>query len=243
MFRLHRAISLSFPGPLGIHKNLPAVELNDQRTHNIIDQFPPELSITDDYNPSPDESPLELIKRYTLVCLAYGHLITLHRPYTSKSDYSKRAITMAAWKIASLHPQLLELLPRLEQYLWFIEEFIDAHIFRATLVLGAQLAREPGNPLAPSIMEHVNLCVRQSKVKALRKRDYAKAYGAFEKLKSALEAPAESPQPNVGPSAPEGSPSVSRDGGADWGVGANVLEESMFRWDDYLVDMLLDQDQ
>ena len=242
MFKIHRTFAQSFPGPLGLHKTLSGVEKCDQRIQTLLREIPYELSMPKDYIPGITETPTELIRRYAVACMIQGHLLTLHRPYAAKSLVSRNAATTAAWALVSYQAQLMSLSSTLEKFLWYIEEFVDPHLFRATAMLGVMLTRDPNNPLFRTILNQVELCANQAKTKSLRKRDFAKTYGVLSALHSALlEKEASAPVDSaVGPTA---NPSMDPLGdGEDW-VMEEVLSEPMFRWDDYLVDTILNTDQ
>jgi hypothetical protein len=104
------------------------VERNDQRIRELIEKFPPELHVSENYTPLFGESALEIIRRYIIFCTTQGHLLTLHRPYTDKSVFSKTAATKAAWALTKYQSHILSLADVLEPYIWFIEEF-SIHTF------------------------------------------------------------------------------------------------------------------
>ena len=206
----------------------------------LIAQIPPELSIPPDYTPAA-ESSVEIVRRYSIACLIQGHLLTLHRPYASISDISKRAVVTAAWNLVEYQKQLMAISDQLEVFAWYIEEFIDPHLFRATALLGVMLSREPQNLLADAIVQQVEVCATEAKRKSLRRREFWKTSNIFRAIHKALTEKNETP--SVGPSVPL-VPSVSQ-GSSDergWGM-EEVLTESGFRWDEYLVDMVLNTDQ
>jgi hypothetical protein len=227
---------------VGIQKSLSAVQKNDQKIRDFLNRLPPELSLPPEYIPALDESPLDILRRYTVACIAHGYFITLHRPYMSVSESSKDSAVEAAWTLASFQSQLIALSPILEQFAWFIEEFLDPHIVRGIALLGSRLTREPENPLAATIITLVQTCAEQGKVKSLRKRDFAKVYAVCRALlmtyvdMGLIRAGSESGSGSTDPSM-ESSPD-----GNGWGM-EDVLMESEFKWDEYLVDMVLDSNQ
>jgi hypothetical protein len=241
MFRVHQTVAASFPGPLGIHKTLSAVENTDAIVRELIAQIPPELSIPLDYNPVAD-SPVEIVRRYSIACLTQGHLLTLHRPYASISDTSKRAAVTAAWNLVEYQKQLMAISDQLEAFAWYIEEFIDPHLFRGTALLGVMLSREPQSLLADAIVRQVKVCATEAQRKSSRRREFWKTSNVFRAIHKKLTEGNETS--GVGPSVPQ-VPSVSQEGSSDergWGM-EEVLTESGFRWDEYLVDMVLNTDQ
>jgi hypothetical protein len=241
MFKIHQTVAASFPGPLGIHKTLSAVEKIDTIVRELLAKIPPELSIPPDYNPA-TESPVEIVRRYSIACLVQGHILTLHRPYASISDTSKRAVVTAAWNLVESQKQLIAISDQLEPFAWYIEEFIDPHLFRATALLGVMLSREPENVLADAIIQQVDVCATAAEAKSVRKKEFCKTVNIFRAIHKALTEKSETP--TAGPSVPV-VPSVSQEGSPDergWGM-EEVLTESGFRWDEYLVDMVLNTDQ
>ena len=239
MFKLQAAFSESFPGVLGIQKKLSTVQINDQKIRILLDQLPPELSLPQNYRPAPGETALEIIRRYTIACLTQGHFITLHRPYRSLLDFSKEAVLTAAENLAQYQTNLLSLSPILEPFEWFIEEFLDPHIFRGVAFLGSNLTLGPENPLAATIMGQVELSAEQAKRKSLRRKGYAKTYGALRAIEATLAEKLILPEPAATPSSTGLFTGGSLDG---WG-GEDVLMESGFRWDEFLVDMVLDTNE
>jgi hypothetical protein len=247
MFKFQNIASTSFPGPQGLQKNLASVNKNDARVRDFLEQLPPELHVSERYTPLFGEAPLQVIRRYALTCTVHGHLLTLHRPYTSKSPFSKDAAISAAWTLVTYQNQISALSNMLEPYSWYIEEFLDPHLFRATLYLGGNLLREPVNPQAAHIRRQIQISASQAKAKALRKRDYAKTYGLFDALDTLLGRQAgESNQTaevsgESGVVEPNESSALASDG-LGWDVG-EMLTENAFRWDDFLVDMDLDSQE
>jgi hypothetical protein len=241
LFKLHGTISASFPGPLGIHKTLSAVEKTDTVIKELLAQLPPHLSIPDNYNPAV-ESPLEIIRRYTLVCMIHGHLLTLHRPYATMSESCKQAAVTSAWTLVEYQKQLITLSDKLEPFAWYIEEFLDPHLFRATAFLGVLLSRNPQDPLADTIVQQVEICANAAVAKSFRKRDFYKTSCLFRAIHQKLTEKTEDPP--AGHSVPL-APDVSQEESLEErGFGMEeVLSESMFRWDDYLIDMVLNTDQ
>jgi hypothetical protein len=81
------------------------------------------------------------------------------------------------------------------------------------------------------------------KAKSLRKRDYAKVYGIFKAMSMALAEKVDVAGFIQQPSIP--ATTVSSDynsgGDIDWTM-QDVLVDPMFKWDEYLVDMVLDTD-
>ena len=244
MFKLQNTIATSYPGPLGLQKNLASVERNDQRIRDLLEELPPELHLSENYTPIFDESPLQVIRRYTIGCMIQGHLLTLHRPYASKSPLSKNVIGTAAWTLTTYQNQVIALADLLEPYQWFIEEFLDAEFFRAIIYLGGSLLRQPDDPQAHVILRQIQLCSVQAKSKMLRKRDYGKASGMLDALERTLTGEQSVEGRGTTELSAEGgvgakdSPLSGSDGNG-WDMG-EILTESAFRWDDYLVDMVLD---
>ena len=241
MFKLHAAFSASFPGVLGIQKSLSAVRNNDQKIRDLLNQVPPHLSLPPNYIPTVGETSLEIIRRYTIACITQSHFVTLHRPYRSVSPFSKDAALTAAWKLCQYQSRIMALSLVLEPFKWFIEEFLDPHIFRAVAFLGCNLTREPENPNAGTIVRQVGICAEQAKLNSIRKNDCVKAYGVLRAIQATLAEKQILPEPVETP--PHATTDllvgVSADG---WGM-EEVLTESMFRWDEYLVDMVLDTNQ
>jgi hypothetical protein len=243
MFKIHRTFAQSFPGPLGLHKTLSGVDKSDQRIQALLREIPYELSMPKDYIAGISETPTELIRRYAIACMIQGHLLTLHRPYAAKSPVSRNAATAAAWTLVSYQAQIISLSSTLEPFLWYIEEFADPHLFRATAMLGAMLSRDPNNPLFTTILDQIELCANQAKAKSLRKRDFAKTFGVLSGIHAALqekEASAALVDTVIGPAA---NPRIDPFGDGDDWVMEEVLSEPMFRWDDYLVDAVLNTEQ
>lgn len=239
MFKLFRVISGSFPGVSGIQKSLSAVQKVDQKMHDYLGQLPQELTRPSDYIPAINETPLEIVRRYTIACIAQGFFLTLHRPYSSVSEASRISIGKAAWLLASYQAQLVSLSAILEPFAWFIEEFLDPHLFRGVAVLGARLTREPGHPLATTIISQVQAMAEQSKRKVLRKRDYAKVFGISQSIlvkyvEMGLLQEVQEPRPSSAEPVLENAPDEN-----PWGM-EDVLMESGFKWDDYLVDPVMD---
>jgi hypothetical protein len=239
MFKLQKIIATSLPGPLGLQKNLASVKKNDARIREFLEQLPPELHISENYTPLFGESPLGIIRRYAIICLLHGHLLTLHRPYTSKSDFSKEAAMTAAWTLSTYQNQMIALSQQLEPYIWFIEEFLDVHSFRATMYLGGNLLRNPENPRAATIFSQIQLCRSQARAAAMRKRDFAKVYGMFESLERLLGGTGEEFRPIAEIDAEKTDEQASQGPGTEglWDMG-EILTEGAFRWDDFLVDMI-----
>ena len=241
MFKLHAAFSASFPGVLGIQKSLSAVRKNDQKIRDLLKQLPPELSLPKNYIPAVGETSLEILRRYTIACITQGHFITLHRPYRSISPFSKDALLTAAWNLSQYQSHLVALSPVLEPFEWFIEEFLYSHIFLAVAFLGSNLTSEPENPLAGAIMRQVEVCLEQAKIKSLRRKYYTKVYGVFRAIQATFAVKQILPEPAE--TTPPATTNSSLEGSADgWGM-EDVLTESGFRWDEYLVDMVLDLNQ
>jgi hypothetical protein len=241
MFKLHAAFSASFPGVHGTQKSLSAVHNNDLKIQDILHELPPELSLPINYIPAVGETALEIIRRYTIACIVQGHFITLHRPYRSMSPFSKHAALTAAQNLAQYQSHIDALSPVLEPFEWFIEEFLDSHMFRAVAFLGCDLSHETENPLAGTIVRQVEVCSEQAKLKSLRKRDFVKTYGVLRAIQATFADKQILPEPiEITPLATTDS---SAEGSADgWGM-EEVLTEPMFRWDEYLVDMESDTNQ
>ena len=238
MFKLHAAFSASFPGVLGIQKSLSAVLNNDKKIHDLLSQLPPELCLPKNYIPAVRETALDVIRRYTIACITQGHFMTLHRPYRSFSPFSKEAVLTAARNLAQFQSHIISLSPVLEPFEWFIEEFLDPHIFCAVAFLGCNLIHEPENPLAGTIVRQVEVCSEQAKRKSLRKRTCGKAYGALRAIQTTFAEKQILPEPvEITPATTDSS--VEADG---WGM-EEGLTEPMFQWDEYLVDMVLDTNQ
>jgi len=157
------------------------------------------------------------------------------------SEFSKDAALKAAHTLAQYQSHIITLASTLEPFAWFIEEFLDAHLLRGVAFLGAYFTREPENPLTGTIVRQVGICTEQAKLKSLRKRDYAKAYGVLRAIQATFAENHILPEPVVERNSPRDD--VSREGSSDgWGMD-EVLMESGFRWDEYLVDMVLDTNQ
>lgn len=217
---------------------MAAVKQADQKIRNLLADLPPELTLPPNYIPAVGESPIEILRRYYIAVVTQGHFITLHRPYRSISEYSRDASVTAAWLAASYQSQLINLSDVLEPFAWFIEEFMDTHIIRGVALMGGTLIRQPDHPYAATIVNAVQTSANETKAKALRKRDQAKAHGIFVAIQATLV------EKGLVPAVPESSPPAdlfenSENGGEGWGM-EDVLTESQFRWDEYLVDMVLD---
>jgi hypothetical protein len=239
MFKLHSAFSQCFPGVLGIQKRLSAVNENDRKIRDLLNQLPPELTIPPNYNPSIGETPLEITRRYAIACITQSHFITLHRPYRSVSESSKEVAITAAFALAQYQSHIIALAPTLEPFAWFIEEFLDGHLFRGVAFLGSHFTREPDNPLTGTVVRYINICTEQAKLKSLRKRDYAKSYGVLRAIQATFDENQILPEPVE----PSPTNDLSVEGPSDgWGMD-EILTESGFRWDEYLVDMVLDTNQ
>jgi len=242
MFKLHQAFAASFPGPIGIQKSLPCVQAADQRVRALLSQLPPELTLPDNYVPAATETPLQIVRRYTIACLSQGFFVTLHRPYASISEVSRSTIVSISWTLASYHSQLIALGGVLDSFRWYVEEFLDPQFFRGIAVLGSLVAKTPTLPDAPIILSHVQLAGEQARLKALRKRDHAKVHGVFRAILFELA------EKNVFPDTPEvpySSSEPSAEGTPEelgWGM-EDILMESAFKWDEYLLDMVLDPSQ
>lgn len=239
MFKLHSAFSQCFPGVLGIQKRLSAVNENDKKIRDLLSQLPPELTIPPNYIPTIGESPLEIIRRYTIACIVQGHFITLHRPYRSISGSSEEAVMRAAYTLAQYQSHITALSATLEPFAWFIEEFLDAHLVRAVALLGSHFTREPDNPFAHTVVRQVAICTEQARLKSLRKRDYVITHRVLRAIQAALDEKQILPEPVEASPTNDLSPEGSSNG---WGMD-EVLTESEFKWDEYLVDMDLDTNQ
>jgi hypothetical protein len=236
LFLVHKTISTVFPGPIGLQKSLSAIQRNDQKIRHLLSQLPPELHISETYSPLFDESPLSLIRRYLISTLIQGYLLTLHRPYTAKFPFSRTTTIATAWTLVHHHTQIISLSGTLDSYQWLIEEFLDPHYFRAAAILAGTLLREPDLPDKTEILAQLTVCVEQTRGKALRKRDYAKTYGIFVLMERTLTG---SEETGTGGTV-EGM--VGGDGEESRWEDTEILTESMFRWDEYMVDMVLGED-
>ena len=243
MFKLHQAFGSSFPGAIGIQKSLPCVQAADQKVRALLAQLPPELTLPENYLPALSETPLQVLRRYAIACISHGFFITLHRPYATVSEVSRTTVINISWSLVGYHIQLVALAGLLEPYRWFIEEFIDPHLIRGIAVLGSLVAKDPTSPDASSIASHLQLGAEQARLKALRKRDHAKVHGVFRAILLELA------EKNVFPDSPEGSYSSTEppaEGTLEeitgWGM-EDILTESAFKWDEYLLEMVLDPSQ
>jgi len=238
IFKLHAAFSTCFPGVLGLHKSIAAIKQADEKIRNLVADLPQELTLPPNYIPAVGETPIQILRRYYIAVVTQGHFITLHRPYRSISEYSKDASITAAWLTTSYQTQLMNLSNVLEPFAWFIEEFMDTHIIRGVALMGGTLIREPDHPYAGTIVNAIQTAANETKAKALRKKDQGKAYGIFAAIQATL---AEKGMVSaVSGSSPQADLSeTSENGGEGWGM-EDVLMESQFRWDEYLVDMVLD---
>lgn len=217
---------------------MAAVKQADQKIRNLLADLPPELTLPPNYIPAVGETPIEILRRYYIAVVTQGHFITLHRPYRSISEYSRDASVAAAWLAASYQSQLISLSDVLEPFAWFIEEFMDTHVIRGVALMGGTLIRQPDHPCAATIVNAVQTSANETKAKALRKRDQAKAHGIFVAIQATLV------EKGLVSAVPESSPQAdlfesSENGGEGWGM-EDVLTESQFKWDEYLVDMVLD---
>jgi len=236
MFKLHAACAESFPGVVGIQKNIRDVKTNDQKIRNIVNELPTELTLPPGYVPAPTETPLEIVRRFAIHTIVQGHLVTLHRPYREISDFSKEVSVNATWTLAQYSNQLTTLGGILEPYQWFVEEFLDGHLIRAVATLGCMLVREPTNPLAPTIVRQIEIASEHVR-SSVRQRDYTKAYHLLQVILSTLA------EKQVVSTPSQSSPQTS-DPYSDADMNAfmeDVLTDAnMFKWDEYLVDMVLD---
>jgi len=242
MFKLHQAFAAAFPGPIGIQKSLACVQAADQRVRALLSQLPPGLTLPENYVPAATETPLQTIQRYTIACISQGFFITLHRPYASVSEVSRSTIISVSWTLASYHSQLIALAGVLDPFRWYIEEFLDPHMIRGIAVLGSLVAKTPTLPDSSIILSHLQLAGEQARLKALRKRDHAKIHGVFRAI--LLELAEKNVFPDT-PEAPYSSTEPSSEGTPDdfgWGM-EDILLESAFKWDEYLLDMVLDPSQ
>ena len=238
MFKLHAAFSSSFPGVLGLHKSIAAVKQVDEKIHRLLANLPPELTLPPNYIPAANESAIEVLRRYYIAVVTQGHFITLHRPYRSISEYSKDASLTAAWVLTSYQSQIISLSNMLEPYAWFTEEFMDTHLIRGVALLGGTLTREPDHPFAATIVNAVKTCLEETKAKASRKRDQRKAHGIFLSIQATLEEKQLAPSVLL-PSPQMNQSEASENSGEGWGM-EDILMEPQYRWDEYLVDMVLD---
>jgi hypothetical protein len=236
MFKLHAACAESFPGIVGIQKNIRDVKTNDQKIRNIMNQLPPELTLPLGYVPARSETPLEIVRRFAIHTIIQGHFVTLHRPYREISDFSREASVNATWTLAQYSNQLTTLWDVLEPYQWFMEEFLDGHLVRAVATLGCMLVREPTNPLAPTIVRQVEIAAEHVRSSS-RQRDNTKAYHLLQVILAVLA------EKQVVSTPPQLSP-LNSDPYSDADMNAfmeDVLSDAnMFKWDEYLVDMVLD---
>jgi hypothetical protein len=166
--------------------------------------------------------------------------MTLHRPYRSFSQFSKEAALAAARNLAQYQSDIISLSPVLEPFEWFIEEFLDPHIFCAVAFLGCNLIREPENPFAGTIVRQVEVCSEQAKRKSFRRRACGKVYGVLRTIQTTFAEKQILPEPVEITSATT-DPTVE-DTADGWGM-EEGLTEPLFRWDEYLVDMVLDTNQ
>ena len=115
---------------------------------------------------------------------------------------------------------------------------MDTHIVRGVALLGSNLVREPDHPFAATIVKAVQTSLEETKAKTLRKRNQGKAYGVFLAIQVTLAEKGLLPEAQESSSHADPSEN-SENGGERWGMD-DVLTESQFRWDEYLVDMVLD---
>jgi len=236
LFKLHAAFAESFPGVVGIHKSLRDVKTKDQAIRNILNQLPPELTLPSGYIPAVSETPLEIIRRFTIHTVVQGHFITLHRPYIGISDFSKEASLSATWTLAQYQSQLTTLWGVLEPFEWFIEEFLDGHLLRAVGYLGCMLVREPTNPLAGTIVRQLDIAAEHVR-SSLRQRGFTKVYHVVKAIQAALaekQVYSTATQPSPLGSEPYGDENI------DAFMEDVFTETNMFKWDEYLLDMVLD---
>jgi len=220
---------------------MAAVKQADQKIRSLLADLPPELTLPPNYIPAVAETPIEILRRFYIAVVTQGHFITLHRPYRSISEYSKDASVNAAWLAASYQSQIMNLSDVLEPFAWFIEEFMDTHIVRGVALMGGTLIRQPDHPYAATIVNAVQTSANETKAKALRKRDQGKAHGVFVAIQATLVERGLVPAVSE-PSPPADLSENSENGGEGWGM-EDVLMESQFRWDEYLVDMVLDSNR
>jgi hypothetical protein len=249
MFKLQRVFAACFPGHLGIQP-YAGIDKADQMIRDFMANLPPELALPEGYMPAPTESPVEIIRRYTIATEIQGSFITLHRPYLIKSTSLHNAVVAAAWKLYSYQSQIMALSDILEPFAWYIEEYLDPHLFRGSATLAFTLIREPTIPDADMIVMRIRECAELGKAKSLRKKDCAKVYGIFRAMLMTLSERIErdgtdiQEQINV-PAAPVSPPmsfpQENAFGVMDWNM-QDMLVDPMFRWDEYLVDMVLDTD-
>jgi hypothetical protein len=236
MFKLHAACAECFPGVVGIQKSLRDVKANDQKIRNILNQLPPELTFPPGYIPALSETPLEIMRRFTIHTIAQGHFVTLHRPYVGMSDFSKEVAVNATWTLAQYQSQLRTLWSVLEPFEWYIEEFLDGHLVRAVAYLGCMLVREPTNPLAGTIVRQVQLMAEHVR-SSLRQKFFTKVHHLLTAILTALA------EKQV-LSAPTQSSPIGLDLYTNENLDALMddvfTETNMFKWDEYLVDMVLD---
>jgi len=235
-------MSASFPGPLGLQKNLVGVNKNDVRIREFLEQLPPELHISNNYTPLFGESPLEIIRRYAMATSIQGLLLTVHRPYSSKSSFSKDAVMTAACALTIYQNQVIALSESLEPFRWFIEEFLYPQFFRATYFLGGNLLRNPETNQATIIVGQVQICASQARAAMLRKRDFARSIGLFENLGKLLGGSGAESAATAEMVVEGGDEQASQASGSDqglWDMG-EILTEGTFRWDDFLADTALD---
>jgi hypothetical protein len=244
MFKLQRIFAKCFPGHLGIQP-FATLDKADQSIRDFITSLPPELALPPNYTPAPTESAVEIIRRYSIAAEIQGSIMNLHRSYISKSGAARDAVIAAAWTLFHYQAQIMALSDILEPFHWYIEEYMDPHLFRGCATLGFTCLREPDNPNIPAIFARAQICSQLSKEKILRKSDYAKIYGIFRAMQIELvdryphlvAAPVVSDlrSGSTTTSSLENSPGR----GAFWDM-QDVLVDPMFKWDSYLVDMVLD---
>jgi hypothetical protein len=249
MFKLQRVFAACFPGHLGIQP-YAGIDKADQMIRDFMANLPPELTLPEGYVPAPTESPVEIIRRYTIATEVQGSFITLHRPYMIKSTSLHNAVVNAAWKLYSYQSQIMALSDILEPFAWYIEEYLDPHLFRGAATLGFMLIREPMTPNADMILTRIRECAELGKAKSLRKKDCAKVYGIFRAMlmtsserneRDNIDVQERMHVPPAPTSLPTSFPQENIFGVMDWNM-QDVLVDPMFRWDEYLVDMVLDTD-
>ena len=236
LFKLHAAFAECFPGVVGIQKSLRDVKTKDQAIRDILNQLPPELTLPSDYIPAVSETPLEIIRRFAIHTVVQGHFITLHRPYIGMSDFSKEAALTATWTLAQYQSQLTTLWSILEPFEWFIEEFLDGHLLRAVAYLGCMLVREPTNPLAGTIVRQLDIAAEHVR-SASRHRDSMKVHHVVKAIQAAL---AEKQVFSIPAQPSPLGPDSYSDENMDAFMEDVFTETNMFKWDEYLVDMVLD---
>jgi hypothetical protein len=244
MFKLHSEFSKSFPGVIGIHKSLAAVRQCDENVRKLLDQIPAKLSLPPNYVPSIGENATEIIRRFIIGCFTQGFFITLHRPYRGRSEFSNNAVINASWMLAAYQSQITALSDVLEPYGWLIEEFIDPHLFRGVLLLGASLDREPDNPLASTIIRHLEVSAQVAKTNSVRNRNSIKTHKLISAVLGSLAQKNVIVQ-EVASNSHVGSTSEGSPDGQGWGMDmdmamGDVLAEPMFNWDEYLNNLAMD---